>query len=310
MSIGTATQDVFLSGEIFTPLCESGICFEHLKLGDKLYVDDAVFSSGGNATNAATTFARQGIDSSFVGVIGNDPSGKAVLDELKDNKVDTTNVTIEDSFKTSYSVILLAPSGERTILRVRGGDAINYKADFLKNIEADWVYVSSLGSIELLTEVVDKAFKNGAKIAFNPGTLELEHPKVLKKMMSKISILAANKDEAKTLFNGETMQDLAKEAGKVVDFAIITDGPKGEAASDGQHVCTGGMYEDVEVLDRTGAGDAFASGFTASIAQGKNMEEAITFASANSTSVVQFIGAKQGILHKDAKLHSMQITCS
>jgi ribokinase len=67
------------------------------------------------------------------------------------------------------------------------------------------------------------------------------------------------------------------------------------------------MYDDVPVVDRTGAGDAFSSGFTAMVAAGKSMEEAITFASANSTSVVSKIGAKAGILTHGTPLHSMSI---
>ena len=67
------------------------------------------------------------------------------------------------------------------------------------------------------------------------------------------------------------------------------------------------MYEDVPVVDRTGAGDAFGSGFLSQWSQGKNLQESIVFASANSTSVVTKIGAKEGILHKGVKLHSMPI---
>ncbi len=67
------------------------------------------------------------------------------------------------------------------------------------------------------------------------------------------------------------------------------------------------MYEDIPVVDRTGAGDAFVSGFTAMIAEEKTLEEALVFASANSTSVVSKIGAKAGILSIDAKLHDMPL---
>ena len=67
------------------------------------------------------------------------------------------------------------------------------------------------------------------------------------------------------------------------------------------------MYDDVPVVDRTGAGDAFSSGFTAVIAAGESLERAVTFASANSTSVVTKIGAKAGILPHDADIHDMPL---
>jgi sugar/nucleoside kinase (ribokinase family) len=67
------------------------------------------------------------------------------------------------------------------------------------------------------------------------------------------------------------------------------------------------MYEDVPVTDRTGAGDAFGSGFVSWWAQQKSLKDAVVFASANSTSVVTQVGAKAGILHKDTPLHDMPI---
>ena len=88
---------------------------------------------------------------------------------------------------------------------------------------------------------------------------------------------------------------------------IVSDGPNGVVASDGKTIVRAGMYEDVKVVDRTGAGDAFASGFLSQWATGKSLKESIIFASANSTSVVTKIGAKPGILHKNTRLHEMPI---
>ena len=103
------------------------------------------------------------------------------------------------------------------------------------------------------------------------------------------------------------MQDLVMQANKDVHYVVCTDGPKGAVAADRWHIVSAGVYEDVPVIDRSGAGDAFASGFIAMIAAGDSLERAVTFASANSTSVVGSIGAKSGILQHDAKIHSMPL---
>ena len=90
----------------------------------------------------------------------------------------------------------------------------------------------------------------------------------------------------------------------------MSDGPQGSVATDGIQVVEAGMYKDVPVLDRTGAGDSFTSGFVSQIALGNSLESAITFASANSTSVVTKIGAKSGILKYGTKIDKMPLTIS
>ena len=109
------------------------------------------------------------------------------------------------------------------------------------------------------------------------------------------------------LVHGETLEELARHMTHYVPVAVVSDGPNGVVATDGKTVVRAGMYEDVKVVDRTGAGDAFGSGFLSQWVSGKSLKESIIFASANSTSVVTKIGAKTGILHRHPKLHAMPI---
>ena len=310
LAIGAATQDVFLAGRIFKPVRDEGVMEEQFELGAKLEVEGVTFSTGGGASNAAVTFARQGLESSFMGYVGPDPAGEGVLKALDDEHVDTTHVITTEKFNTGYSVILLAPNGERTILAYRGASAHYHESDLsLHNVEADWLYMSSFaGQIEVLESLVKQAARKGIKIALNPGKGELAHPRKLRALLEDITLLSANKEEMAAIVEGETAEELARHAAHYVEYAIVTDGPKGEVAVGQGKIVKGGMYEDVPVIDRTGAGDAFSSGFTAKIAQGKSLEEAVTYASANSTSVVGKIGAKAGILHQHSKLHEMKLT--
>ena len=78
-------------------------------------------------------------------------------------------------------------------------------------------------------------------------------------------------------------------------------------AGNGKEVYRFGIYEDTPVKDTTGAGDAFGSGFLASIASGKSFRSSLIFASANSTSVVTKLGANRGILSGNEDLHLMPI---
>lgn len=311
LSIGSASQDVFLvGGKIFKPKTEHGVEYEHLPLGEKLELEQVVFATGGNAMNAATTFARQGLHSQFMGVLGEDPAAEAVLKAFDDEGIDTRYLHQGTKYITNYSSILLAPTGERTVLVYHGSKLRADGSDIdLRAIEkADWLYVSSVASMELLDTILRIAGKNGVKVAFNPSGRELAQAEKLRSLLDDVTVLITNKEEMQQIVEGKTLDELIVHASHLVNTVVVSDGPRGVIATDGAKIVTAGMYEDVKVVDRLGAGDAFGSGFVASLARGKTLEEAVVFASANSTSVVGQIGAKAGILHKGAHLHDMPLT--
>ncbi len=310
ISIGAAVQDVILRGRIFEPHREAdGDLVNEFELGSKNEVEAITHSVGGGATNAAVTFARQGLRSLYMGKIGDDVPGKVVLETLRQDNVDTSLVGYHKDFGTGFSAILLSPNGERTVLTYRGASS-QYRlkeSDFF-NQTADWIYISSLsGDIAALKTIMAYAHKHDIRVAINPGKGELKEKKLFKELLPKFTILSLNKEEMQLLFRGESLEELAAAAAKLVPIVLVTDGPKGSIACDGQKLYRAGMYEDVPVIDRLGAGDAFTSGFVAAVARGDNLEQALTLGSANSTSVVGKIGSKTGILPASRRLHSMPI---
>jgi len=312
LAIGAAVQDVFLShSDELAPVCRNPEeCFMELPLGAKADVNSITFSTGGGATNAAVTFARGGLYSLFMGTIGHDPAGQAVLDDLDKENVDTTHVSYSKKYNTGYSVLLLAPNGERTILTYRGAST-HYDAHYfsLDAVEADWLYVSSVaGQTGILSDIFHEAKQKGMKIFFNPGKDELKQAEKLKALLEDVDVLSVNREEMQLIVHGEELEELVRHGLQLVPTIIVSDGPNGVVASDGKTIVRAGMYQDVKVIDRTGAGDAFGSGFLSKWAQGASLKDAIVFASANSTSVVTKIGAKAGILHGNAKLHEMPLT--
>jgi ribokinase len=312
LAIGKGTQDVFLKSEEFDPHKEGTHMYTHLPLGLKMEVEDVTFSTGGNATNVAVTLARQGVDSAYMWGLGEDPASQSILKDLDDEGVDTRHVVQDASYQSGYSVIMIATNGERTILNHRGnafGRTGRHGFDLAAIEGYDWVYPTSLGNggLPLLREIVDTAERHGAKVMLNPAGPELAEPDKLKALLEEVEVLCCNKEEMQMLVHGETCEELALHALHYVPVAIVSDGPNGVVATDGKTIVRAGMYEDVPVVDRTGAGDAFASGFLSQWSQGKSLRDSIIFASANSTSVVTKVGAKAGILHRDVKLHEMPL---
>ena len=310
LCIGKATQDVFLRDDEFDPHKEGKVAYTHLPLGAKLDIDEAHFTTGGNATNVAVTLARQGLQSRYMWVLGShDPASRAVLDELDREGVDAGYVKQRDDMRVSYSTVLLSTDGERTILNYHGdmpgtGEITN---GFDAFDGVNWVYPTSVGTFETFEAVVHEARKRGVKVMLNPAGSELAEPEKLKALLEDVDVLCLNKDEMKLLVEGDSLEELVRHGLNFCPVVIVSDGPNGVCASDGKTIVSAGMYEDVPVIDRTGAGDAFASGFLSQWAMGKSLRESIVFASANSTSVVEQIGAKPGILHSGATLHDMEL---
>jgi len=309
ITIGKATQDVFVkSSSAFKKHEHKGVMYEQLPVGQKLDLDEVVFATGGNVTNAAVTFARQGLHSRYMWCIGTDVASESILQELDKEGVNTSHVQQKETYRASYSVILMLDGGERTILNYRGTPLSSVNDLDLSLIEeGDWLYLSSLGDITLLEEIVTKAAQHGVKVMLNPAGTELQEAEKLKGILQDVHVLAVNKEEAQQIVSGETIEELARHAENYCPVVIVSDGPKGAVATDGKTVVWAGMYEDVPVVDRTGGGDAFGSGFLSYYSQGKSLKDSIIFASANSTSVVTKIGAKAGILSQGTVLHDMPI---
>jgi ribokinase len=307
VSIGAALQDVFLIDSDDFGTNKRGY-FNQLELGSKVDIDKIHFSTGGGATNAATTFARYGHESIFMGCISEDPAGQAIIDVLDREGIDASYVTYTDKVHTGYSVVLLTPTGERTILTCRGASAQfnTLKAKDLEKIHPDWIYVTNMrGDMNKLDDFFTVAHKNGIKVMFNPGSLELQNKRQLIGLLADVDVLLVNKKEAKQIVVGSTLNEVASRLHDIIPTTIVTDGANGAIAYSADEAYRIGLYEDPPIVDSTGAGDAFGSGFLAAYAAGKSFKDSLIFASANSTSVIQKIGSKSGILTNRTKLHNM-----
>lgn len=206
LSIGAAIQDVFLrnSPAFRTVKIDSTHEMTELELGAKIDVNKIDFSTGGGATNAAVTFARQGLYSSFMGVVGRDIPGSTILKVLDEESVDTSRVIMDEDYNTDYSTVILAPNGERTILTYRGASAQLKSEDLaIRRNEFDWLYVSNLaGRMDFIDDVFSQARDNSVKIVWNPGKKELLEDKKMKPLLEDVEVLIVNKQEAQTIFEG------------------------------------------------------------------------------------------------------------
>jgi len=306
--LGSATQDVFMSSPDFkvvedeSLITKKGLC---VPLGSKLKIDSVTFAMGGCGTNAAVTFANQGLKVAYLGLIGKDCAGDMIKKELIKNKVSTDLIMESDKDETAFSVILSVPNIGRSILKKLGACHNMTDQDFdYDKIKADWIYAGSLSgeAYKSLDALLEYAVKNGIKVAASPvGQSQLgEGLEKTLGLMDKIDILIVNQEEAARL----TKTDYDNEdeiIGKLKELApeikVMTKGPEGVKVIDKEYIYSAGIPES-GMVDRTGAGDAFSSAFLSGWINKGDIVHAIQLATANSTAVLQKMGAINGLLKK------------
>lgn len=318
ISIGSTTRDSFWKTNfelVDWSKVPSGKALA-IPLGEKFGTEEVYFSLGGNAANASITFARQGLKPAVFTRLGGDAAGEETEKIFRRERVNTQLIETAPKELTSTSVIFLQ-GGERSIVTYHGAiNGFSLKGVDASRLGAKWWYVSLPGdSYKLFHILLDYALKRHIQVALNPSYKHLEGTgrKMLLSHLAKIDFLVLNDDEASALtglpFEGG--ERLMKRLGEMTRGVVaVTRGPKGVMVFDGRLTYQAGVFEEKKVVDRTGAGDAFGSGFVSGLMKngercerGKclpnNIEYAIRLASANATSVVEKIGATEGILSSD-----------
>lgn len=333
ITIGTSSRDAFIKSPAFKTISSpdfisgEGLC---LSAGAKIELDSIMFSTGGGATNAAVTFARQNYHTAAVCKIGADVSGREIIANLQAENVETGFIIQDSALKTAYSILILSASGERTVLVFRGASEHFEANDFSSiDLSARWFYLTGFLSQTVLEYILDQAKKINARVAFNPSAGQIKLGlKSLGDILKKIDVLIMNREEGSSLtdIDYKRPEDILRCLDEYVDgIVVMTNGIKGVMVSDNKTIYKAGIYPEKKIADRTGAGDAFGSGFVAGLIsqqsaisnqQSASKESAIEYAirlgSANATSVVESIGAKTGILsredlEKDARWQKLDI---
>ncbi|HVC35940.1 MAG TPA: carbohydrate kinase family protein [Candidatus Dormibacteraeota bacterium] len=278
-----------------------------MQFGTKLPYDHVeIVEAVGNASNAAVCFARLNLKSGFVTNVGGDAHGRDMIEALDKNDVDSRFVRINPRKKSNYHYVLWYKE-ERTIL-IRHED-YDYHWPHLRPDEIPrWLYFSSISehAIDYHDQIADWLEANpSVQLAFQPGTFQMQAgTERLKRIYARSTVLILNREEAVVVGGGnhQDINDLLNHLHQLgPKIVVITDGPDGAYASDGQNRFQMPLYPDPAApIDRTGAGDAFASTFVAALMKGNTIEGALQWAPINAMSVVQKVGAQAGLLTQKA----------
>jgi len=315
LAIGDITTDAFirLKDAHVTCAVDKTKCEICLKFADKVPFESVtVVKAVGNSANAAVAAARLGLRSALVSDIGGDQNGSECLEKLREEHVNTSNISRHKTLPTNYHYVLWY-GDERTILVKH--QEYPYQLPRLSP-PPKWIYLSSLGSNseEYHEEIIGYLVQHpNVKLAFQPGTFQMQlGVKKLAALYKRTEIFICNVEESERI-TGISSGTNRSEIRTILNalhalgprIVHVSDGPKGSYVSDARSGRAPVAYfmpiypDPKPPLERTGAGDAYASTFVAALIRGKELEEAVRWAAINSMSVVQYVGAQEGLLTEE-----------
>lgn len=283
------------------------ICF---RFGDKIeYESHKVIPAVGNSPNAAVSAHRLGLNAALYTNLGDDEVGQKTLSWLDKEGLSQDYISVHEGKHSNYHYVL-RNGPERTIL-------INHAVYPYQMPELTepprWLYVSSFGETgkDFHHEIAEYLTKNPeTSLAFQPGTFQIELGiEEIQDLYQETDIFFCNKEESQRILQtqeSDIQTLLTTLQSKGPRIVVITDGPEGAYAFDGDQAWHMPMYPDPKPpVDRTGAGDSFSSTFTSALALGKDIPTALSWGPINSMSVVQYIGAQEGLLTQDKLLEHL-----
>lgn len=305
------TKDAIMINNKRDVLRQKLMAFEY---GAKLKVDRAYSTFGGGASNAAVCLSRLGLKTAALVSLGNDNRGQDILQNFKKHKVDTALVQVQKDFETGFTFFIVGGDKEHVGFSNRAANSrLKIGRETKASLsEAKWLYMTSLsGEWEKVLKAVFSV--PGVKVAWNPGHIQLKAGiKSIGPYLARAEVVGVNKDEAielvisnpayrsrdnRWLNNTRNLLKALKEQG--TGIVLVTSGPNGADAYDGEAFYHQDILKEKTKKDTTGVGDAFGSTFAAGLElTGGDIQKALYMGAKNTASVIGQQGAQNGLLSR------------
>ena len=307
ITIGSNTLDIIIQIDdiLRFELMDKDIIKKYtaIEYSRKLNIRNVRFVPGGSGANIAANCSMLGLNSVYIGVVGNDFSAEICLTDLKKRRVDLSQVIQTDDDTTALSIILRTPWGkDRSILAYKGANNLlkpsDVKEELFNNIKAfAWTSLTTVDACKAIEKAITLTKNKGGMVFAAPSMSIIKNAANWAKILiSNSDVVSMNLEEAQE-FTGESKKTLMIK--NFLDMGIrlisITDGPNGSIISDGKTIINSGVYSAGNVEDTTGAGDAFLTGILISCLNNFSIKKTSKMATAMSFLECQEIGVREGL---------------
>ncbi|MDA1317069.1 MAG: carbohydrate kinase family protein [bacterium] len=299
ISLGTVSIDLYYKGDTLTH--QDGR-FE-LAIGGKYYADHFYQGLGGGGANVAMGLKAAGLNVGLIAKIGNNPFKDMIKSALNNANIHHEEYCDIEKDYINISSVLLDPKGEKTIINYRTPHqhVMTCAADFQKLDNTKAIYMANLSKVPLneRIDILSYAKKKGIMVFANLNVTDCRRP------IEQILHFVRHVDV--TIINSHEYADMIKVPFQSIDFhkdivkkyslfneddvLVVTDGRKGSYAYHGGKVYHEKAAEVHEVVDTTGAGDAYTAAFIASYLKVKDIEQSMQAGSKYAVKILSKIGA-------------------
>jgi fructokinase len=272
--------------------------FESLKSTIKIEKIEA----GGSVANTMAGISYLGGNPSFIGKINSDQFGKIYKKSLEKINVNFLYSENEEKLSTGASIIFITPDSERTMCTYLGISSQLSKEDINEDHIKDYEIIFLEGylwdkgtSEEMFKYVINLAKKHNIKIAMSLSDIfcvTRHREDFFKLLKNDLSILIGNENEINELIQKNNLLDSMNELKNINKLIIITRSENGSVAILNNEITNCESTKVEKVLDLTGAGDLFASGFFKEYLDKSNIKKCLQTGSQLAAKIIQKIGAR------------------
>jgi fructokinase len=308
LGIGNAIVDVFVK------VNDDFLSKNNLTKGSMKLIEKAEFESlknkikiekieaGGSVANTMAGIAYLKGTPSFIGKINSDEFGKIYKKSLEKIKVDFSYSEKNENLPTGASIIFITPDSERTMCTYLGISSQLSKEDVNENHIKDHEIILLEGylwdkgiSEEMFKHVIKLAKKNNIKIAMSLSDIfcvKRHREDFFKLLINDLNILIGNENEINGLMQKNNLLDSINELKNINKIIVITRSKNGSVAILDNTIINCESHKVEKVLDLTGAGDLFASGFFKEYLDKSNIKKCLEIGSEIAAKIIQKIGAR------------------
>tara|TARA_Y100001935_G_scaffold27124_1_gene20624 strand:- start:1628 stop:2557 length:930 start_codon:yes stop_codon:yes gene_type:complete len=254
--------------------------------------------SGGSVANSIVGLSQLGNKVGFIGKISDDKFGEEYEIGLKKEKVEYLYSKKKELLPTGTCLILITPDSERTMCTFLGTagkiNADDINEEIIKNSEMVFLegYLWDEGNPK---KAFDKAIKNAKKVSMSLSDkfcVDRHKDHFLDLVKNKLDITFANEEEIMSLIDAKDFDEVITFAKEIKKLLIITRGKKGAISINGNRIEKIGVEKNLKIIDLTGAGDLFASGYLHGYLNNFSEKECLEKGTEMSSKIIQKIGAR------------------